>query len=131
METTKLVHISGILQDAKTEEFITDANIYLKSNRSNSVFSNEQGRFQLITQFNETDDYLFITCAGYERYKIKLAPNRDFNLNVKLRKRQEKSDRAKKDSELVREALAGSQRAYGKLMGRYRDSIFFMIQKMQ
>ena len=25
METTKLVHISGILQDARTEEFIADA----------------------------------------------------------------------------------------------------------
>ena len=130
METTKLIHISGILQDAKTEELITDANIYLKSDRANSVFSNEQGRFQLTAQFSDFENQLFITCAGYERYKIKLAPNRDFNLNVKLSKRQEKSDRAQKDSELVKEALAGSQRAYGKLMGRYRDSIFFMIQKM-
>ena len=130
METTKLVHISGILQDARTEEFIADANIYLKSDRTNSVFSNEQGRFQLTASFSEKDDQLFITCAGYERYKIKLAPNRNFNLNVKLKKRQEKSDRAQKDSELVEAALAGNQRAYGKLMGRYRDSIFFMIQKM-
>ena len=31
---------------------------------------------------------------------------------------------------MVEAALAGNQRAYGKLMGRYRDSIFFMIQKM-
>jgi RNA polymerase sigma-70 factor (ECF subfamily) len=130
MESTNLVHISGILQDARTEEFIADANIYLKSDRSNSVFSNEQGRFQLTTKFDEKVGQLFITCAGYERYKIKLAPNRDFNLNVKLKKRQEKSDRAQKDSELVLSALAGNQRAYGKLMGRYRDSIFFMIQKM-
>ncbi|MGB1206198.1 MAG: sigma-70 family RNA polymerase sigma factor [Chitinophagales bacterium] len=130
MESPKLVHISGILQDAKTEEFITDANIYLKSDRTNSVFSNEQGRFQLITQFSEANNQLFITCAGYERYKIKLTATRDFNLNVKLKKRQEKSDRAQKDSELVTAALAGNQQAYGKLMGRYRDSIFFMIQKM-
>ena len=64
METTKLVHISGILQDARTEEFIADANIYLKSDRTNSVFSNEQGRFQLTASFSEKDDQLFITCAG-------------------------------------------------------------------
>lgn len=40
------------------------------------------------------------------------------------------SDKAKYDLELVKKAIAGDQRAYGELMSRYRDSIYFMLLKM-
>jgi RNA polymerase sigma factor (sigma-70 family) len=40
------------------------------------------------------------------------------------------SDKAKYDLALVESALAGSQSAYGELMDRYRDSIYYMMQKM-
>ncbi|MCQ2229586.1 MAG: sigma-70 family RNA polymerase sigma factor [Bacteroidales bacterium] len=40
------------------------------------------------------------------------------------------SDKAKYDLELVEKAIAGDQRAYGELMSRYRDSIYFMLLKM-
>jgi len=40
------------------------------------------------------------------------------------------SDKAKKDLELVEKAIAGSQAAYAELMGRYRDSVYFMMHKM-
>ncbi|MEZ4722896.1 MAG: sigma-70 family RNA polymerase sigma factor [Flavobacteriales bacterium] len=40
------------------------------------------------------------------------------------------SDRAKRDLELVEEALAGDQRAYTKLMAAYRENIYFMMLKM-
>jgi len=40
------------------------------------------------------------------------------------------SDKGKKDLQLVEAAIAGQQSAYGELMDRYRDSIYFMMLKM-
>jgi len=40
------------------------------------------------------------------------------------------SPRAKEDLELVKLATAGDQRAYAKLMSRYKDSIYFLLLKM-
>ena len=43
---------------------------------------------------------------------------------------QKFSVRAQEDLELVDLAKKGDQVAFGKLMARYRDSIFFMVLKM-
>ncbi|MCQ2204036.1 MAG: sigma-70 family RNA polymerase sigma factor [Bacteroidales bacterium] len=40
------------------------------------------------------------------------------------------SDKAKYDLDLVHRAIDGDQLAYGELMARYRDSIYFMLLKM-
>lgn len=40
------------------------------------------------------------------------------------------SDKARYDLELVERAITGDQKAYAKLMSRYRDSIYFMLLKM-
>jgi len=40
------------------------------------------------------------------------------------------SDKAKKDLELVEAAIEGDQMAYGELMDRYRESIYYMMLKM-
>ena len=40
------------------------------------------------------------------------------------------SERAKEDIELVKLAMKKDQRAYKKLMSRYKDSIYFMVLKM-
>lgn len=40
------------------------------------------------------------------------------------------SEKAKVDYQLVVLALKGSQKAYAELLGRYRDSIYFMLLKM-
>lgn len=40
------------------------------------------------------------------------------------------SDKAKQDLELVAKAKAGDQQAYGHLLGKYRDAIYFMLLKM-
>lgn len=38
--------------------------------------------------------------------------------------------KAQKDIELVEKAKVGDQQAYGELLGRYRDAIYFMLLKM-
>ncbi|MDR1866486.1 MAG: sigma-70 family RNA polymerase sigma factor [Bacteroidales bacterium] len=43
---------------------------------------------------------------------------------------QEMSSKAQLDVELVHRAIEGSQKAYAELMGRYRDTIYFMLLKM-
>lgn len=43
---------------------------------------------------------------------------------------QNLSDRAKRDLQLVRQALDGDQRAYTELMAAYRENIYFMMVKM-
>lgn len=40
------------------------------------------------------------------------------------------SDKAQRDYKLVTEAISGDQKAYTKLMGLYRDPIFFMMKRM-
>ncbi len=40
------------------------------------------------------------------------------------------SDKAQQDLELVNSAISGDQKAYAKLLSRYRDSIYFMLLKM-
>ncbi|MFM2049182.1 MAG: hypothetical protein RI955_1730 [Bacteroidota bacterium] len=40
------------------------------------------------------------------------------------------SDRSKDDFELIQLALNGSSQAYEKLLGKYKDAVFFMILKM-
>ena len=126
--------IKGIIEDFRTGELLADANIYLKSERTVSAFSDLRGSFQLPVRVtgNERKDVLVISCAGYQRYqkKIDIREGKDQLLHVKLKKRLLASDRTEDDKALVKNALNGDQQAYGKLMGRYRDSIFFMIQKM-
>ena len=39
------------------------------------------------------------------------------------------SDKAQYDYELVVRAREGDQKAYAQLMGRYRDSIYFMLDR--
>jgi RNA polymerase sigma factor (sigma-70 family) len=43
---------------------------------------------------------------------------------------QNLSDKGKYDITLVMNALEGNQKAYAELLGRYRDSIYFMLLKM-
>ena len=38
--------------------------------------------------------------------------------------------KAQQDVELVQKAKLGDQQAYGELLGRYRDAIYFMLLKM-
>ena len=40
------------------------------------------------------------------------------------------SDKAKEDYELVLKAQQGDERAFAELLGRYRDSLYFMLLKM-
>ncbi|MDX9883578.1 MAG: sigma-70 family RNA polymerase sigma factor [Prolixibacteraceae bacterium] len=40
------------------------------------------------------------------------------------------SDKAQQDFVLVEAALAGDEKAFAKLMGRYKDAIYFMLLKM-
>jgi RNA polymerase sigma factor (sigma-70 family) len=40
------------------------------------------------------------------------------------------SHKAQQDMELVEKARKGDQQAYGELLGRYRDAIYFMLLKM-
>ncbi len=40
------------------------------------------------------------------------------------------SEKARQDYELVQAALAGDENAFAHLLGRYRDSIYFMLLKM-
>lgn len=40
------------------------------------------------------------------------------------------SDKAQHDYLLVRQAIAGDQKAFADLLGRYRDAIYFMLLKM-
>lgn len=40
------------------------------------------------------------------------------------------SSKAQLDIELVQQAVAGDQKAYAELMGRYRDAIYYMLLKM-
>ena len=135
INTTTTIHptmtITGLIQDARTSEFVAGATIYLKSERTNSVFSNDEGRFSLTTTIEQgKQDSLIITSAGYQKFTLKIKVGEDSHRHIKLKKKVEKTDRALKDHELVLLAIKGDQLAYGKLMGRYRDSIYFMIQKM-
>lgn len=43
---------------------------------------------------------------------------------------QNLSDKAKHDLVLVEQAIQGDQKAFAELLGRYRDSIYFMLLKM-
>ncbi|MGB0840030.1 MAG: sigma-70 family RNA polymerase sigma factor [Chitinophagales bacterium] len=123
-----IITINGIIQDVKTGELLPGANIYLKSDRMNSTYSNDQGRFLLEVKNPEPQEVLVITSAGYIPYKNTVPLAKNLNIKINLSKR--KTDRAQQDQELVESALKGNQLSYGKLMARYRDSIFFMIQKM-
>lgn len=128
MEAAAIMIVSGLITDAQTGEFLVGANIYLKSDRINSTFSNDQGRFTLEVTPEEENDILVVTHAGYNRLKKSIVLNGNVKIDIPLAKK--KTDRALLDHELVASAMKGNQMAYGKLMARYRDSIFFMIQKM-
>ena len=45
-------------------------------------------------------------------------------------KNNEQSKRAREDQELVKQALVGEDKAYARLLLRYKDSIYFMMLKM-
>ena len=117
--TDSILTISGTVEDVRTNEPIVDANIYLKSDRTNSTFSNIQGYFSLEVDLAtyEPADILIVTSAGYERFRQRVQLNASgLSVSVRLSKRIDKTDRSQSDVELVAAALSGEQRAYGKLM---------------
>lgn len=129
-DNTATITISVTVNDAKTNEPIESANVYLKSDRTNIAYSNAQGRADLVVPAGANDQELMITAAGYMRHSKFVLFYNDVRLHVLLYRRENKTDRLQQDHELVQAAIAGDQRAYGKLLERYRDSIYFMIQKM-
>jgi RNA polymerase sigma factor (sigma-70 family) len=52
------------------------------------------------------------------------SPKKQMELNSQL------SDKAKYDFDLVEAALTGDEKAFAKLMSRYKDAIYFMLLKM-
>lgn len=127
MEVAKLVQVSGFVVDTKTGKPVPEANIYLKSDRTNNAYSDKEGFFALKVPMNQSD-ILVVTCPGFHayRHKVTIAGHRKIKVDL-LRKRGDKSF---DDHILVKLAISGDQKAYAKLMERYRDSIYFMIQKM-
>ncbi len=131
MELTDPMIIKGKVLDAKTNETIVGANVYLKSDRTNSAYTNSLGHFTLTIDSPDPNPVLVITAAGYERFKEPITPAKVLNFKIELFKRAiSKGDRDESDISLVDKALAGDQKAYAGLMERYRDSIYFIIQKM-
>ncbi len=59
-----------------------------------------------------------------------VAPTLKKELNTNLMENPNLSDNAQLDFQLVKQAKTGDQKAYAKLMNRYRDSIFFMLLKI-
>lgn len=49
---------------------------------------------------------------------------------MELKRGSKFSPRAHEDHQLVKRAVEGDQTAYGKLLSRYKDAIFFMVLKM-
>lgn len=124
------ITVSITVKDIKTGEPIEGANIYLKSDRGNAVYSNQQGRADLAIITSSKDQELMVTAAGYIKHTKFAHFSEDVRLTILLQRRENKTDRLQQDHELVQLAIAGDQRAYAKLLDRYRDSIYFMIQKM-
>jgi RNA polymerase sigma factor (sigma-70 family) len=124
------ITVSVTIKDAKTNEPIEGANIYLKADRGNVVYTNQQGRADLPIKANGSDQELMITAAGYMKHARFVFFQEDVRLTVLMQRRENKGDRLQQDHELVQMAMNGDQRAYTKLLDRYRDSIYFMIQKM-
>jgi RNA polymerase sigma factor (sigma-70 family) len=52
------------------------------------------------------------------------------NQSIKHGVKSQSSLKAQQDIELVEKAKVGDQLAYGELLGRYRDAIYFMLLKM-
>ncbi len=131
MELIDPMIIRGTVLDAKTNETIVGANVYLKSDRTNSAYSNSLGHFSLSIDFLDPNPVLVVTAAGYERFKEPITQAKVLTFKIELFKRAiSKGDRDESDISLVDKALAGDQKAYAGLMERYRDSIYFIIQKM-
>ncbi|QQS27463.1 MAG: sigma-70 family RNA polymerase sigma factor [Sphingobacteriales bacterium] len=131
METINPIVIRGTVLDARTGEPIVGANAYLKSDRTNSSYSNTLGNFTLTITEYLPNEILIVSAAGYERYKEPIKTVQPLNLRLELFKRAGvKDDRTESDVFLVNKALNGEQKAYAGLMERYRDSIYFVIQKM-
>ena len=61
---------------------------------------------------------------------IKEATTQDKNIKDRSMENSNLSDNAKQDYNLVLKAVDGDQKAYAKLMSRYKDSIYFMLLKM-
>lgn len=127
-QAAKNITITGLVQDAKTGEYLSGVTIYCKSDRTSSNFTNNKGRFLINLSTKVVHDVIVITHAGYERFQDKITLDKDQKINIVLFKK--KSDKSQTDPELVTNALNGDGKAYSKLMDRYRDSIYFMIQKM-
>ena len=55
---------------------------------------------------------------------VRYSPQKPMELNPEL------SDKAQYDILLVDAAIAGEEKAFAKLMSRYKDAIYFMLLKM-
>jgi RNA polymerase sigma factor (sigma-70 family) len=58
------------------------------------------------------------------------APDSTENRTQEVRINENLSPRAREDYDLVCRAMGGDQRAYARLMDRYKDSIYYMVLKM-
>ncbi len=127
MEVSTTISIIGVVKNATTGKPIPQANVYLKSDRFKSVHTNEKGEFALQGK-GKDEDQLVVTCPGFIKHQKVFASPRNRKLTVELSKKL--GDKSFDDKALVKLAIKGDQLACSKLMKRYKDSIFFMVNKM-
>lgn len=127
--------IRGHIEDRRTHEIIQGATIYLKSDKMNTVFSDNCGVFELgwrIPPTNLKSEILVVTCPGYTSCLHPLADEvllatSDYII-ITLQKKIVYTELP--DIELVRQTLAGDSRAFAPLTDRYRDAIYNLLFKM-
>lgn len=134
--------IRGHIEDRRTHEIIQGATIYLKSDKMNTVFSDNCGMFELAWRIPPTNlkgEILVVTCPGYTSClhpledcshalasESSLPPNE--HIIITLQKKIVYTELP--DIDLVYQTLAGDSRAFAPLTDRYRDAIYNLLFKM-
>lgn len=132
----KKIVIIGELKDIRTGEPLPGATVYLKSQKNQSVFTDNNGWYRLEVEISaeilnsQQEDILVSTSAGYTPSQRIINLLKCENLLMRFSLNKKRSDKTQTDQELVELAMQGHQLAFDKIVKRYRDTLFFTINRM-
>jgi len=118
--------IRGKILDAKSGKALKDVRIYTNANLSHNL-SNAKGKFTLTINDDE-DEEVFFSLPGYRTKRISAKQVTQENSEIILYQKEGNKDLD--DYQLIQSAIGGNQKAFGVLLNRYRDSVYYVILKM-
>lgn len=127
METLQELRFRGSIKDAQTGVPLSGVKVSTDRDYKGKV-STKKGSFTIKVELLDNASLLQFRYPGYKPLTKSVSSTSPREMDIAMVKDSNK--KVVDDYTLIQQALAGKQMAYKELMGRYKESVYFVVLKM-